>query len=275
MIPFARIYDKEEPGKGRRKPLTHYQTNPLSYESEPLQTIVRTLARMDAVIIVPRNQMRFGDVKELASRSVRDDNEPWPILDWKNEKEVPMPPIKEKMLLRISAPLIPKVQKGKPVSKHSEYNNLANETMSFRGLPLGTRGTIDALRGNYMKWKNYYANSLLQSDMPKEHPSLSVQRDICRELSLAIENRTKATSVNFSREITESLQDILDSEYLETNGLYLTKFDDEMQFLSPEKQSAQAFLDDLPCSPRFDGIRKCVQDYLDGKTDIINFPDRW
>lgn len=274
--PISSIYDKKEPGKDKRKPLTHYQTEMFSYESEPLQTIIQTLAQMDAVIIVPRDQMRYGDVKEFSSRSERDDNEPWPVLDWKNEKEVPMPPVKEKLLLRISAPLIPKVQKGKPVSRHSEYYNLANETMSLNGLSLGLRGTMDALRRNYMKWKNYYANSVMRKDdITKGQPSLSVQHDICRELRLVIESRSKAASVNFSREITDNLQDILDSEYLETNGLYQAKFDDEMLFLSPEKQAAQAFLDDLPCSPRFEGIRKCVQDYLDGKTDIINSPDRW
>ncbi len=273
--PVSSIYDKDAPGKSKRKQLIHYQTDPLSYESETLQTIIQTLARMDAVIIVPRDQMRFGDVKELSSRSERDDNEPWPVLDWKNQNEVPMPPVKEKILLRISAPLIPKAQKGKPVSRHSEYYNLANETMSLKGLSLGLRGTMDAMRRNYMKWKDYYNNSLLQSNMPKEQPSLSVQRDICRELRLVIENRGQAPSVNFSREVTGNLQDILDSEYLETNGLYQAKFDDEMLFMSPEKQVAQAFLDDLPCSPRFDGVRKCIQDYIDGKTDIINSPDRW
>ncbi|HAY18926.1 MAG TPA: hypothetical protein DCY24_07030 [Rikenellaceae bacterium] len=273
--PISSIYDKKEPGKDKRKPLIHYQTAMISYESEQLRTIIQTLAQMDAVIIVPRDQMRFGDVKELSSRSERDDNEPWPVLDWKNEKEVPMPPVKEKILLRISAPLIPKVQKGKPVSRHSEYYNLANETMSLKGLSLGLRSTMDALRRNYMKWKDYYNNSLLQSNIPKEQPSLSVQRDICRELRAVIENKSKAASVSFGREVTENLQDILDSEYLETNGLYLAKFDDEMLFMSPEKQVAQAFLDALPCSPRFDSIRKCIQDYLDGKTDIINSPDRW
>lgn len=274
--PISSIYDKKEPGKDKRKPLTHYQTEMFSYESEPLQTIIQTLAQMDAVIIVPRDQMRYGDVKEFSSRSERDDNEPWPVLDWKNEKEVPMPPVKEKLLLRISAPLISKVQKGKPVSRHSEYYNLANETMSLNGLSLGLRSTMDALRRNYMKWKNYYANSVMRKDdITKGQPSLSVQHDICRELRLVIENRSKAASVNFSREITDNLQDILDSEYLETNGLYQAKFDDEMLFLSPEKQAVQAFLDDLPCSPRFEGIRKCVLDYLDGKTDIINSPDRW
>lgn len=69
--------------------------------------------------------------------------------------------------------------------------------------------------------------------------------------------------------------DILTSEYLEPNGLYLARFDKEMLFLSPKKSVAQAFLDEMPCSPRLDSIRKCIQDYIDGKTDIIHSADKW
>ena len=36
-----------------------------------------------------------------------------------------------------------------------------------------------------------------------------------------------------------------------------------------------AFLDALPCSATLDGIRKCIEDYLEDKTDIINSPDKW
>ena len=62
----------------------HYQTEQLPFESEPLQTIIQTLAQMDAVIVVPRDQITYGDVKEYESRSERDDNEPWEVLEWNN-----------------------------------------------------------------------------------------------------------------------------------------------------------------------------------------------
>ena len=41
------------------------------------------------------------------------------------------------------------------------------------------------------------------------------------------------------------------------------------------QELAQAFIDEMPYSPRLDGIRQCIQEYIDGKTDIINSPDRW
>ena len=148
--------------------------------------------------------------------------------------------------------------------------------MSLEGLSLTIRSTLDALRRNYMKWKAYYSRCVSQrNNLRKEQPTLSAQRDVCRELRLVIENKTKSTFVNYDREIKRMLQSILDSEYLETNGLYLARFDSEMLFFSPEKSVAQAFLDEMPCSPRLDSVRKCIQDYIDGKTDIIHSADKW
>ena len=148
--------------------------------------------------------------------------------------------------------------------------------MSLEGLSLTIRSTLDALRRNYMKWKAYYSRCVSQREkLRKEQPTLSAQRDVCREIRLIIENKTKSTNVNYDREIKRMLQSILDSEYLETNGLYLARFDSEMLLFSPEKSVAQAFLHEMPCSPRLDAIRKCIQDYIDGKTDIIHSADKW
>ncbi len=270
------VYDKAEKGTKKLKNLMHYQTEPMSFESESFQTIIQVLSQMDAVIIVPRDQITYGDVKEFISRSERDSDAPWEVLDWKNADEIPMPPIKEKLLLRILAPLIQKNQKGNPVFKHSEHYNLSKDTMSLEGLSLSSRSTMDALRRNYMNWKGYYSRSVCQRDnLQKDQPSMAEIREICNELRIVIENKEKTALVKLSKEVRCLLQTILDSEYLEPNGLYVTRFEEEMLFLSPEKTTAQAFIDEMPYSPRLDGIRKCIQDYIDDKTDIINSPDRW
>lgn len=271
------IYGKVENGKKKRKSLMHYQTESLIFESESFQAIIQNLSQMDAVIIVPRDQITYGDVKEFVSRSERDSNEPWEILDWKNADEIPMPPIKEKLLLRISAPVLQKSHKGQPVFKHSEYYNLSKETMSLEGLSLNSRSTLDALRRNYINWKVYYSRSSAyqRNNLPKDQPSLTDIQKICHELIIVIENKAKADFVNYDTDIKHQLQTILDSEYLEPNGLYVTKFEQEMLFFSPEKTIAQAFIDEMPYSPRLDGIRKCIQDYIEEKTDIINSPDNW
>jgi len=274
--PVTSFYDKGETSKKKKKVLMHYQTDRLEYSSESFQTIIQNLAQMDAVIIVPRDQISYGDVKEFISRSELDDYEPWEKLDWRNADEIPMPPIKEKLLLRISAPIVQREKKGKAVFKHSEHYVLVSEIMSLTGLSLSLRSTKDALRRCYMKWKGYYTHCLLQKNkLTDDQPSLLVQRDVRRELQRIIENNDKQEVVAFDRDVRELFERILNSEYQEADALYLSKFDDEMLFFSPEKAVAQAFLDEMPYSPRLDGIRKCILNYLEGKTELINSPDRW
>ena len=214
-------------------------------------------------------------MKEYESRSQRDDNEPWDVLDWKKVDEVPMPPIRESLMLRISSPVAIEEQKGKPVFRHSERYILAQETMELEGLPLAQRSTIDALRRCYMKWKGYYRLSATRVCQQQEvQPSLVEQREVCRDLQRMTRNDA-SSFIGLSTNVKALLKDILDSEYLDTAGLYYAKFEDEMLFMSPDKSVAQAFLDAMPCSAALDGIRKCIEDYLEDKTDIINSPDTW
>ena len=142
----------------------------------------------------------------MTSRSTIAEDQPWEVLDWKNSDEIPMPPIREKLLLRISSPIVQNAQLGEPVFKHSEHYLLAEETMSLEGLSLTIRSTLDALRRNYMKWKAYYSRCVSQREkLRKEQPTLSAQRDVCRELRMVIENKTKSTNVNYDLEIKRML----------------------------------------------------------------------
>lgn len=97
----------------------------------------------------------------------------------------------------------------------------------------------------------------------------------CRELQKIMENKSELGKVDLGSEYRKLLQEILDSEYLDASGEFLLRFDKEMMYLSPEKSVAQAFLDEMPCSPKLESIRRCIQDYLDGKTEMIYSPERW
>ncbi len=266
-IAISSIYDKEENEKCKRKPLMRYQTSQLDFKSEEFQTIIQTLSQLDMVLIVPRDQMTYGDVKKFVSRSERDENEPWPKLNWKNANEIPKPPIYKKPLLHIFAPIVPKTQKGEVVSMHSNLYLLAEETMSLDGLSLNLHNTIDAMRQTYIQWKrNVIDYSCSQNNNWYR---------ICRKLQMIMENKSKFDKVDLGSDVRKLLQKILDSECLDTSGQFLSQFDKELLFLSPEKSVTQAFLDEMPCSPQLEGIRKCIQDYLDGKTEIICSPPKW
>ena len=267
------IYDKKGPGRKSHKMLLHYQTDLLAFGSEPFQKIIQTLSQLDAVIIVPRDQISYGDMKDFASDSEHDDNAPWDKLDWKNDRGTPLPPAEEKLLLRISAPPMPEAEKGMAVSKHTEHYLLAKETQELSGLPLDRLSTMDALRRCYLKWKKFYNASMQQSHLPKNMPSYFDIRALCRELRAVAENKARASVVSYSPDAKDVLQHILDSEHLEADSKFLARFDEEMLFMSPDKAEAQAFADEMPCSPRLDGIRRSLQDYIDGKTDFIDSPD--
>lgn len=268
--PLTSVYKRNEKPEGKkRSPVMHYQTGMLSFDSEPFQNVMQTLAQMDAVIIIPREEMRYGDIRELSSRSEKDADEPWPVLDWKDSDEVQMPPVREKLLLRISAPVVRGARTGRAVEKHSDCYLLAEETMSLVGLPLGRRSTVDALRRNYLGWKRFYAN-------PTGYWGVVLSNSQCmmilRELRDMTENKARAAEVDFSYDASGVLQEILDGEYLDDCNQCLEKFDEQMLFLSPDKSEAQSFLDAMPCSPRLDGVKKCLLDYIEGRTDMINSP---
>ena len=262
------IYEKKDEGKRKRKPLMHYATGQLAFESESFQTIIQTLAQMQAVIIIPREQVTIGDMKVYASKSEQEENKAWQLLDWKDADAVPMPPVKESVLLRISAPEVAQEKKGKAVFRHSEVYLISQETMALSGEKLNN-STIDALRRMYMKWKYNVTAMTEQKDI-----TYSEANFIGNTIRNIIERKAKLDRADFG-DAEYILQRVLDSEHLDANGVVVSRFNEEMLFLAPEKETAQTFLDSVPCSPRLESMRKCLQDYIDGKTDIINSPDRF
>lgn len=137
------------------------------------------------------------------------------------------------------------------------------------------RSTIDALRRIFLKWKKQYTLSQTQNGTSANTPSPSMQWYICGELRKVIDNKDHQTVVDYNHDMMNILQNIIDSEYLEPSAEYMARFDNEMLFMSPSVSKVQTFADEMPCSPRLDGIRKCLQDYIDGKTKIINSPTNW
>ena len=129
--------------------------------------------------------------------------------------------------------------------------------------------TIDALRRMYMKWKYNVTAMTEQKDI-----TYSEANFIGNTIRNIIERKAKLDRADFG-DAEYILQRVLDSEHLDANGVVVSRFNEEMLFLAPEKETAQTFLDSVPCSPRLESMRKCLQDYIDGKTDIINSPDRF
>lgn len=266
---ISSIYDHRQEGKASRRQLVHYTTEPMSFTSEGFQSIVQTLAQLDAVIIVPREQITGGEAKALIAQSEQDDREAWPMLDWRGEDAQPLPATRAPALLRISSPIQPANRKGKPVSRHSAVYLLAKDTMAVSGQSLQQRATLEALRRLFLRWKR-----LVDEQEEVEYPQRVMAQKVCRTLRELIEGARGIGCVSFHADVHGLLQSCLESEYLDTHGLFIARFEEEMLFLSPELSEAQAFLDDMPCSEALDPIRQSLQDYIDGRTDIINSVDK-
>lgn len=262
------IYDCRQEGKANRQ-IIHYTTEPMPFSSEAFQAIVQTLAQLDAVIIVPREQITGGEAKALMAQSEQEDSEAWPRLDWLGADAQPVPAARVPASLRISPPMLPMSRKGRPVLRYSLGYLLAMDTMALSGQSLQFRSTLEALRRVYLRWRAF------ASEQEESECSESVMaQKVCRALRELIEGRQRAESVVvFQPDVCNLLQARLESEYLDTQGLFIARFEEEMLFLSPELSLAQAFLDDMPCSECLEPIRRSVQDYIDGYVDIINSPD--
>ena len=258
-------------GEKRKVSRRRYETSLLDFESATFQAILQALCEMDAAIIVPRDHVSYAHLKELGSRSTHDENKSWDKLDWKNLCGVPLPPPPKGIKFSIPAPAVKTVQSGEPVLRHSRIYLLTQETMNLDGQPLNDSGVRDALRSIYVNWRNlYYGPKEIDTGMP-----MNDLRRIFTELRGLLETAARTDNVHFSERATTIMADVLNSEYLDDIGICLNKFDTEMLFASPDKSEVQKFLGSLPCSPLLDGVKKSLEDYLEGKTDVIRSPENW
>lgn len=261
------IYEEGNIRVPQRARLVRYETGRLSFGTEEFQDILETMVQLDAVIIVPQDQLTVGEVRTMISLSQQSEQDSWPRLDWESTSTVPIPVNSERLLRRITSPMLGKQPKGEAVVRHSRFYFLVRDTMALLGQPLRSASTHHSLRAIYLRW--------IDRDISKEPLYNTGCWDrVLIELKDYLEGRREAaTTIAFSPDVQEQLQMVLDSEYLNREGLCLARFEEEMLFLAPGKSEVQAFLDALPLSPSFDSMRICLENYLAGKTEIIYSPN--
>lgn len=65
------------------------------------------------------------------------------------------------------------------------------------------------------------------------------------------------------------LKEVVDGVQLSTVGKLLAKYRDEMLFLAPTKDVVEKFLDSCLYDTRLAKVRMSLENYLNGKTEII------
>lgn len=252
------IYNGDTPSK---RPLKSYGTEALTTQSLEFWEIMNLLVSLRAVILIPRKYITVAQMKEFAGDRKVEDNSNWPNLDWKGS--VIMPPIKSQFVTRISAPVDP----GSNVVYVDELSPLmllCTGTLETQGKSLQDQALIQELRSLYFEWQKVPAQGIDSENLGYAIPSM-ISNTILRLVS----NAAKFQTVTFDDFIIRKLRGVANKYQLSAYGKILTRFRKDMFFQAPSKEKAQQFLDECLYDPRLDTIRKRLEDYIAGKTDII------
>lgn len=243
--------------KGSKKSLVYYTIGKKRFGESALMKVLEHFSMMDACILIPREMLTSGEIERLSVHT-HEDNEAWEILDWKGKDAIAVPPSRKKTLLHISSPEVANL-KGVEVEKLSADVVLAQETLSFHGQIFDEFKKVK-LRELYFKWRQYLVESVV-------YETYNVQKVINKLQDIVMKGKVGST-IDLSERFPY-LQAKARSQHLSLIGLAIDRYEKEFLFFSPSKKEAKAFLDSTPYSPRLEGMRKALQDYIDGKTEII------
>lgn len=258
--PVASIHNRDN--KTAKKTLMHYATDRLVSDSPEFQTIMMLLASLRAVILIPREYLTVGEMKEYAQSRKRDENSNWPALDWRNSSLLPPP--RHEVQIRISSPIV----RDTNVYFVEEYPPeilLCKRTMAYQGRSFRENNMPGQIRALYFEWLEWNKQDAGQSLLARRGISYKVSNELHRLLV----NSAKELVIQFDAAIYSIMKEVVDRVQLSAVGRLLARYRDEMLFLAPPKDVVEKFLDSCLYDSRLTKVRKSLEDYLNGKTKII------
>lgn len=258
--PVTSIHNRDN--KSAKKTLMHYATERLVADSPEFQTIMMLLASLRAVILIPREYLTVGEMKEYAQGRKREENSNWPELDWRNS--LLLPPPRHEIQIRITSPIV----KDANVYFVDEYPPeilLCKRTMAYQGRSFKENTMPGQIRALYFEWLEWNKQDAGQSLLARRGISYKVSNDLHRLLV----NSAKEPVIQFDDAIYNLIKEVVDGIQLSAVGRLLAKYRDEMLFLAPPKDVVEKFLDSCLYDSRLTKVRKSLEDYLDGNTEII------
>lgn len=258
--PVTSIHNRDN--KSAKKTLMHYATERLVADSPEFQTIMMLLASLRAVILIPREYLTVGEMKEYAQGRKREENSNWPELDWRNS--LLLPPPRHEIQIRITSPIV----KDANVYFVDEYPPeilLCKRTMAYQGRSFKENTMPGQIRALYFEWLEWNKQDAGQSLLARRGISYKVSNELHRLLV----NSAKEPVIQFDDAIYNLIKEVVDGIQLSAVGRLLAKYRDEMLFLAPPKDVVEKFLDSCLYDSRLTKVRKSLEDYLDGNTEII------
>ncbi len=260
--PVKSVYSGTSSPSSKRR-LMRYATPKLKADSAKFIEITTLLASLKAVIMVPRDYLTVGEVKGYTQSRPEDANSNWPVLDWRSK--LIMPPVRKEVAIHISAPPA-SIGMAKEVEEFSPSVILARNTIAFEGRSLKDPAVLTQIRALYLEWMA--ARTMFSGGERDSYWRLVVD-GIVAELQTILTKSKTEDIIHYSDKGTARLQAEIETEVLTPVGETIRKFREEYLFLAPPKEEAQIFLDSCLCDPRLSAVRLGLQNYIDGKTDLI------
>lgn len=257
--PVTSIHNREN--KGVKKPLMHYATDRLTSGSPEFQEIMMLLASLRTIILIPRKYLTVGEMKEYAHTRKVEDNSNWPKLDWHNASL--LPPTRHEVQIRISSPIV----SDSNVTLVDEYPPeilLCKRVLAYQGRSFQENTMPGQIRALYFEWLDWSKRDA-QSFLARRGLTYKVSNELHRLLS----NSAKEPIIRLDGAINSMLKEVVDGVQLSPVGKILARYRDEMLFLAPPKEVVEKFLDSCLYDSRLTKVRKSLEDYLNGKTEII------
>ncbi|MCM1139487.1 MAG: strawberry notch family protein [Muribaculum sp.] len=240
-----------------KRPLTHYSTDMLVLDSLEFNEIISHLASLRAIIMIPREYITIGEMKEFSKDRVADDNCNWSELDWQNAAI--MPPVRREVQIRITTPPLPENAK-KFVEQISPFALLCKRTLPYEGHSLRENMMPGQIRALYYAWEEGL------SSFYQVHRNYAYQ--IYRDLNRILSNGSKHPEIHFDNEVKDILVEGAGEE-LTPIGKIMQRYKEDFVFLAPDKDAVEKFIDTFPYSDRLKFIKLSLEKYLNGETDII------
>lgn len=259
--PVTSIHNKDN--KAPKRPLMRYATDALRADSPEFASIMTLLASLRAVILIPRKYLTVGEMKDFANLRTIEDNSQWPELDWRHSAI--LPPAKREVQVRISAP----VAKDDYVLYTDElppHIILCNRTLSYQGRSFKEVTMPGQIRALYLQWYDLSkASSLYDTRFCWD----AFAKNVADEIHRMLINSAKEPVIQFSDYIINKLKEEIGRHQLSAVGRIIARYRDEMLFTSPPKDVARKFLDECLYDSRLSAIRTSLENYINGKTDLI------
>lgn len=245
-----------------KRPLMRYATEKLPPDSPEFASIMTLLASLCAVILIPREYLTVGEMKDFANLRTIEDNSQWPELDWRHSAI--LPPAKCEVQVRISAPETK--DKVLYTDELPPHIILCNRTLSYHDRSFKENTMPGQIRALYLQWHDLSKAQILDGELGSWE---AFAQKVADEIHRMLLNSIKEPVIRFSDYICDKLKEVTSRHQLSAVGKIIARYRDEMLFASPPKEAAQKFLDECLYDQRLETIRASLENYINGKTDLI------